>query len=260
MVHAQVNAHVGGRGAQRIHGQGHVVQRRDVGHANKAQAHTLAASVDAVVVGPLVQLPGLRQHQAGKVLAALGFVQAAPGIGQRRNLRQAPHLGLLQFGNALAHVLAVRLAEGGPVRTLLWGLVELVDPQAKDVHRLAGSLAAVALVHGTPGAVGQKQPFHQRRGQRGRGQQHPAAQQARPMHQPGEGGQVGHVEIVGLVQHQIAGQQAQHGGDLAAPAQAFGGRGEVVHGAHQQGCGNQRAGFGVVGQALQQRVLVVALK
>ena len=80
------------------------------------------------------------------------------------------------------------------------------------------------------------------------------------MHQPGEGGQVGHVEIVRLVQHQIAGEQAQHGRDLAAPAQAFGGGGEVVHGADQQGRGNERAGFGVVGQALQQRVLVVALK
>jgi uncharacterized protein YcfJ len=60
------------------------------------------------------------------------------------------------------------------------------------------------------------------------------------MHQPGEGGQVGHVEVVGLVQHQVARQQAQHGRDLAAAAQAFGGGGEVIHGADQQRRGNQR--------------------
>ena len=50
------------------------------------------------------------------------------------------------------------------------------------------------------------------------------------MHQPGEGGQVGHVKVVGLVQHQVAGQQAQHGRNLAATAQAFGGGGEAAKG------------------------------
>ena len=78
------------------------------------------------------------------------------------------------------------------------------------------------------------------------------------MHQAGEGGQVGHIKVVGLVQHQVAGQQAQHGRNLAATAQAFGGGGEVVYGADQQGRGNEGVGFGVVGQALQQRVLAVA--
>jgi hypothetical protein len=71
------------------------------------------------------------------------------------------------------------------------------------------------------------------------------AQQARPVHQPGERGQVGHVKVVGLVQHQVAGQQAQHGRNLAAAAQAFGGGGEVVDGADQQGRGQQLAHFGV---------------
>ena len=173
VVHAQVNADLAlqfwRQCVWRVHGEGHVVQRGNVGHADKAQAHALAAGrVGAVVVGVLVQLPRLFQHQAGKVLSPLRFLHAVPVFRQGRNLRQPPHLGLLELGNPLVHVPGVRFAEGSSVRASLRGLVELVDPQAADVDRLAGPFAAVALVHGPPGAVGQKQPFHQRGRQRGR--------------------------------------------------------------------------------------------
>ena len=80
------------------------------------------------------------------------------------------------------------------------------------------------------------------------------------MHQPRQRGQVGHVEIVRLVQHQVAGHEAQHGRDLAAAAQALGGGRQMVHGASQHGRGNQRANLGIVGQTLQQRMPVVAFE
>ena len=100
----------------------------------------------------------------------------------------------------------------------------------------------------------------QRRRQGGRGQQHARAQQSRPMHKPRQRGQVGHVEIVRLVQHQVAGHEPQHGRDLAAAAQALGGGRQVVYGASQHGRGNQRANLGIVGQTLQQRMPVVAFE
>ena len=81
------------------------------------------------------------------------------------------------------------------------------------------------------------------------------------MHQPGEGGQIGQVEVVGLVQHQVAAHQAQHGGNLAATALAFGGGGEVVDGADQQRGHQQFGGLWVVQHALQHGVgFVVAFK
>ena len=81
-----------------------------------------------------------------------------------------------------------------------------------------------------------------------------------PTHKPRQRGQVGHVEIVRLVQHQVAGHEPQHGRDLAAAAQALGGGRQVVYGASQHGRGNQRANLGIVGQTLQQRMPVVAFE
>lgn len=112
----------------------------------------------------------LFQHQANRVLSPLRFLHAVPVFRQGRNLRQPPHLGLLELGNpALCtyRVCASRKAAPSAHPCVAW-CQELVDPQAADVHRLAGPFAAVALVHECAGAVGQKQPFHQRGRQRGR--------------------------------------------------------------------------------------------
>ena len=78
------------------------------------------------------------------------------------------------------------------------------------------------------------------------------------MHQPCQCWQVGHVEIVGLVEHQVARHQPQHRRDLATAAQAFGGRGEMVHRADQQRCDKEAPYLGVIAQALQQGVLFAA--
>ena len=62
MVHAQVNADLAlqfwRQCVWRVHGEGHVVQRGNVGHADEAQAHALSAGgvgggIRAVVVGLL---------------------------------------------------------------------------------------------------------------------------------------------------------------------------------------------------------------
>ena len=81
------------------------------------------------------------------------------------------------------------------------------------------------------------------------------------MHQPGQCGQVIHIKIIRLVQHQVAAHQAQHGCNLATTALAFSCRGQVVYGANQHGCGQQRFDSRVVRDALEQRVgLKVAVK
>ena len=146
------------------------------------------------------------------------------------------------------------------VGAILLLLMKLVHPQAANGGGLAGPLAAMTLIHLASGAIGQEQSLDQRRRQGGRGQQHARAQQSRPMHKPRQRGQVGHVEIVRLVQHQVAGHEPQHGRDLAAAAQALGGGRQVVYGASQHGRGNQRANLGIVGQTLQQRMPVVAFE
>lgn len=65
-----------------VDGQRYIEQRRDVGHADQAQADVFAAGgVGAVILRLLVQLPRLLQHQAGKVLTPLGLFHAVPGVG-----------------------------------------------------------------------------------------------------------------------------------------------------------------------------------
>ena len=136
-------------------------------------------------------------------------------------------------------------------------LVKLVDPGTADhggVSAAARARTAVAL--GSAGArCGRPQtdlapgPAAVWRTKARRG-----AQQAGPMHQACQRGQVGDVEVVGLVQHQVAAHQAQHGRDLAAAALAFGGGRQVVDGADQHGASQQFAHVGVGHGTAQQRV------
>jgi hypothetical protein len=163
-----MHAHARRRGTQLVDGERHVEQGRDVGHANQAQADAFTTGgVGGVVVRLLVQLPGLLQHQVGKVRASLVFAHAGPVGGQGRNAGPAAYIGLLQARQAFLHVGAVRVAKISAPGAVLRGLVKLVYPQAADIDRLAGALAAVLLEHATPGAVGHKQPLHQGRRQGG---------------------------------------------------------------------------------------------
>ena len=59
------------------------------------------------------------------------------------------------------------------------------------------------------------------------------------MNQAGEGREIVDVEVVRLVEDQVAAHQPQHRGDLAAAALALGSRDQVVDGADEQRCGEQ---------------------
>ena len=156
----------------------------------------------------------------------------------------------------------VRIAEIAGIRmpTVRMRLVEFINPQAAHLGRFVRPLAPVALIVRAAIPICAVQAFHQCGWQGSRRQQHTRAQQPGPMHQARERGEISHVEIIGFVEHQIARHQPQHGRDLAAAAQAFGGGREVVDGADQQRRGQQRAGLGITGEAHEQWVLVIALE
>ena len=176
VVDAQMHVHFRIDGAQLVDGPCHVVQRSDVGHTDQAHADAFAADgVDGVVLGQLVQFPGMLQYQMGKGLVPLRLVvvDAAPFIRHCRDLCQAARLGLGQPCDALLHITGMGLPEAGAVRAVLRGLLKFVDPQAAGIDWLARTFAAVLLMHRAPGTVGQEQTLHQCRWQRGRGQQYP---------------------------------------------------------------------------------------
>ncbi|MNI88585.1 hypothetical protein D3C73_1458980 [compost metagenome] len=54
------------------------------------------------------------------------------------------------------------------------------------------------------------------------------------MNQTGQRRQVGEIEVIGLVQHQIAAHQAQHWRDLPSAALGLGGGSKVIYGTNQQ--------------------------
>ena len=85
-----------------------------------------------------------------------------------------------------------------------------------------------------PGAVGLEQPFDQGRRQGGGGKQYPATEQAGPVDEAAEGGQIVDAEVIRLVEHQIAGHEPQHGRYLMAAACALAGGHQVIDGADEQ--------------------------
>lgn len=84
-------------------------------------------------------------------------------------------------------------------------------------------------------AIGLEQALHQGRRQGRGGEQHAAAEQAGPVHQPRQGGQVVDIEVVDLVEHQVGSHQAEQWRYLVSAAQAFAGGHQVVDGAGQDG-------------------------
>ena len=74
------------------------------------------------------------------------------------------------------------------------------------------------------------------------------------MHQARQGRQVGDIEIVRLVEHQVAAHQAQHGRYLSPAALTLGGRGQVVDGADQYRRDQQGAHLGFVDHLVEQRM------
>ena len=256
-----------GRRAQPVQRQCHLKQGLDVGHAHQAKAHPLGACrVDAVVLPMQCQcgLQHLRCKTTGGVSPVSGPLCRGQQWHQHCPAARCLRCQFAQLSVPLLRKLMVAVHEGVRRAAIGLRLVELIHPGAahqRRRHAITGPLAPVGLKVGAAIAVGLKQALDQGRWQRGGRQQHPCAQQPGPVHQAGEGGQVGQVKVIGLVQHQVTTQQAQHGCNLAATALALGGGGQVVNGADQQRGGQQRPHLRVGHGAAQQRVFVfLALK
>ena len=246
VVDAQMDAQPFRR-SKPVQRQSGLEQGFDVGHAHQTEADALAAGrVDAMVL--LVQFDGSLAHQGCKVLRGLCPVLGWLGWARQRHQHAtAAGLGGGKLGKrrtAVAGEGRVRSFKDVGLVAFDLGLPKFVQPGAADRRRCLGSAGLfppVALEVLTPIAVGLEQALHQRGRQRRRRQQHPRAEQAGPVHQSGQRGQIGQVEVVGFVQHQVAAEQAQHRGDLAAAALAFSRGGQVVNGADQQRGADQRA-------------------
>ncbi len=199
---------------------------------------------------PLVELECLPAHLC-RHLFGDGRCPALAGCRDGHQGRPAPHRRLGQTRPAPAGERLVGSSEGRGIRAVRVPAVALVEPGAGDVHR-PPRLTTVALIHGTPRPIGLVQPLHQRRRQGRRGEQHPRAEHAGPVDQARQRGEVVQVEVVHLVEHEVAAEQAQHGGDLAPTAEPVGGGHEVIHGAGEDRGGDQRAHTRVMGELAQQ--------
>ena len=271
VVGAQVNPTAFG-GAQAVKAAGDVEERVDVGHPHEAEADPFAGDgVDAVMV--TVQRKRLVAQQRGQLPAdvglAAGRVCAADSGDWHVDDGGAPpdFRGGRQPGDAAFDEGAVAGQKARAVRVFAMvagGGAEFVEPGAAHVQRRAGA-PAVALEFGPAGGVGEVQALHQCRWQGRRGQQHPAAEQAGPMYEAGEGREVGDVEVVGLVQHQVGRHEPQHWQDLVAAPGAFAGGHQVVDGAYEHRGVEQAGGLGVpalravLQPALEGAVLEAAL-
>ena len=253
VVDAQVNLHTRRR-AQPVQRQSHLDQRFDVGHADQSEADTAATVRVEGVMLPMQRQRGIT-CQSGESCGLL--VSGNPGQRQRLQPHPPAHFNLDQpLGTACGEV-PVSGLERGRIAAVGDGLAELVEPQTADRGRAPGRtglLATVALELQAPVPVGLEQTLHQGWRQRGRRQQHPCAQHPGPVHQPGQCGQVVDVEVIGLVQHQIAAHQTQHRRDLPAAPLALGGGHQMVDGAHQQRRQQHRTHRRITHRALQQRM------
>ena len=255
MVGAKVNPGARRR-AEFAERQRHVVQRFDVGHAHQAEAHAFGAvGVHAVVGG--VQCDRSVANEFGELrrplIARSDQCERQQGAASKHRL--VPEAGVASGSEGL--VLGI---ERRAIRAVALRLMKLVDPCAADFGRSGVAFrtrATVALKVPAAIAIGIEQATHQGRRQGRRRQQYARTQQAGPMHEAGQRRQVVDVEIVRLVEHEVAAHQAQHRCDLAPAALAFGRGRQVVDGANEHRRGQQCAHLRVVHDPPQQRVGVV---
>ena len=211
-----------------------------------------------MVVGLLMQFPGLRQHIAGEVAAAIGFVHSAP-FGWQRRWRPA---GAARPGRAgpRAFPRSVHGRRENPARRRNPAPADETRPSTGSKWRRTRRAArrddadTPRVRRDRPRTVPRPAPAAGGRGQ----------QRARPAIPPNA--QAASTRAGRPCRNRparpapVAGHEPQHGRDLAAAAQALGGGRQVVYGASQHGRGNQRANLGIVGQTLQQRMPVVAFE
>ena len=229
VIDAQMNALAGG-GATGKQAAGDQDQRIDVGHADQAEADAFAADRVGLMIGGMQAGNGGLQR-LGEIGADL-FATGA-GNGQRQDVGVATHRGLAQAGQALFDKAGMRGAVTADFAVVGGFRAEFVKPGTADGGRSV-RLTAMLGEFRSSGAIGLEQPFDQSRRQGGGGKQHAAAEQAGPVDEAAEGGQVFDAEVIRLVENQIAGHEPQHGRYLMAAACALAGRHQVIDGAGEQ--------------------------
>jgi hypothetical protein len=251
VIGAKVDAQLIGC-AQPVQGLGHGNQGFDIGHAQQAEADGLPGERVDAVVGAVQGL----HHRQRRLCKAFGGLLAILRQGAQGHTSKAPARCPLvgQLRQALLREGLVRGAKLFAAGAHAVFCAELIDPQHGAAGRPLGRTLGVVLRAALQ--IGLEQGLHQIGRQGGRRQQHAGAEQAGPVHQPGECGQVVQVEVVGLVEHQITAHQAQQRRDLPAAAVALGGRHQVVDGADEHRGLHQLAKRGVLERRLQERVAV----